>query len=96
MDASLKWKVAVEEVLIDLLGLIPNCTDNCVYSGVVKGDPVVLGRATDNFLIATSELAHDYIVGVLRHKTNGSMRWLIHGYGLATYYFGIRVVQSKD
>lgn len=35
-------------------------------------------------------------MSVLRHKTDGSVRWLIHYYGLAKYYFDIRIVQSKD
>ena len=56
----------------------------------------ILDRATDNFLLATSDSAHEYIVSVLCHKTNGSVRWLIHDYGLAKYYFGIRIVQSAD
>ena len=62
VDASLKWKEAVDEVLLGILKLTLNPADSCIYSGVVSGDPVVLGRATDHFLLATTSRAHAFIV----------------------------------
>ena len=54
VDASLKWKEAIDEVLIGILGLTVNCADSSINSGIVEGNPVILGHATDDFLIATT------------------------------------------
>jgi hypothetical protein len=52
VDASRKWGEHVEEMTFKELGLLPNRADPAVYSGMFQGHPVIIGRATDNFLCA--------------------------------------------
>jgi hypothetical protein len=55
VDASLQWKHAIEEILITELQLVPNQADSCMYSGSrVEGEIIIIGRATDDFLIAST------------------------------------------
>ena len=96
VDASLKWKHAIEDVLIGELGLTPNRADSCVYSGRIQGDPIFIARATDDFLCGTTKKGYLAVLHTLRFNPDGSKRWIIHDYGLATYFFGIRIVQSTD
>jgi hypothetical protein len=50
VDASLMWAIEVEAFLSSTLKLVANRAGPCVYSGIVNGEPVILGRATDDFL----------------------------------------------
>jgi hypothetical protein len=96
VDASLQWKHAIEEVLIDELGLVPNRADSCVYTGRVEGELVFISRATDDFLVGSTIKGYRLILKMLRFRSTGEKRWEIHDYGLATYFFGIRILQSVD
>jgi hypothetical protein len=50
-DASRKWGELVEDFVFTELGLAANRADPCTYSGIYKGQPVILCRATDDFLL---------------------------------------------
>jgi hypothetical protein len=52
VDASRKWGEHAEEVIFKELGLLQNCADPAVYSGIFKGHPIILGRVMDDFLFA--------------------------------------------
>jgi hypothetical protein len=52
VDASLMWAIEVEDFKANGLKLVANRADPCVYSDIVNGRPVILGRATDDFLCA--------------------------------------------
>jgi hypothetical protein len=54
VDASLQWKHAIEEVLINELGLVPNRADSCVYCGRIQVKLIFISRATDDFLVGTT------------------------------------------
>jgi hypothetical protein len=41
-DASHKWGELIGKFVFDNLGLIANCADPCTYSGIYKGQPVIL------------------------------------------------------
>jgi hypothetical protein len=80
VDASLQWKHAIEEVLIDELGLVPNRADSCVYSGRVQGELVFISPATDNFLVGSTIKGYRLVLQMLRFKASGAKRWEIHSY----------------
>jgi hypothetical protein len=68
------------------LGLLPNCANPAVYSGIFQGHPVILGRATDNFLCACQHKAtYDAMIAVFR-KT-----WTEHALGLVDTFFGLHL-----
>ena len=83
-------------MLIKELGLTPNRADLCIYFGIVKGDPLILGCATDDFLMATTKRAYERVVHSLRFYPDGKKRWDMHAFGLATLFFGIRIIRSDD
>jgi hypothetical protein len=63
VDASLMWAIKVEDFLSNDLKLLANRANPCVYSGIVNNEPVILGRATDDFLCAFKKVdTYDYIV----------------------------------
>jgi hypothetical protein len=79
VDASLMWAIEVEEFLSSTLKPVVNRADPCVYSGIVNGEPVILGRATDDFLCACEkQYIYDYIVEQFCRK------WKIHALVLFT------------
>jgi hypothetical protein len=84
VDASLMWAIEVEDFISNDLKLLANRADPCVYSGIVNNKPVILGRATDDFLCAceTAE-TYGFIVGRFRTK------WKIHALGLVRKCFGL-------
>jgi hypothetical protein len=91
VDASLMWAIKVEEFLSLTLKLVVNCADPCVYSGIVDGEPVILGRATDDFLCACEKQStYDYIVEQFRRK------WKIHALGVVRKFFGLNFFISTN
>jgi hypothetical protein len=63
VDASLMWAIEVEDFIANDLKLIANRADPCVYSGIIDGSPVILGRATDDFVCACeSRTTYNYHV----------------------------------
>jgi hypothetical protein len=57
------WAIEVEDFLSNDLKLLANRADPCVYSGIVNNEPVILGRATDDFLCPCNKVkTYDYIV----------------------------------
>jgi hypothetical protein len=69
VDASLMWAIEVDDFLSNDLKLLVNRADPCVYSGIVNNEPVILGRATDNFLCACEKAStYEYIVTRFRSK----------------------------
>jgi hypothetical protein len=91
VDASRKWGEHVEGVIFKDLGLIPNRADPAVYSGIFQGKPVILGRATDDFLCACeSEATYKAIVTVFES------RWTVHALGVVDTFFGLHFVSTKD
>jgi hypothetical protein len=91
VDASLMWVIEVEDFISDDLKLRANRADPCVYSGVVDNEPVILGRATDDFLFACEMAAtYDYIVSRFRTK------WKIHALGLVHTFFGLNFVATPS
>jgi hypothetical protein len=91
VDASLMWAIEVEEFLSSTLKLVANRADPCVYSGIVNGEPVILGRATDDFLCACEKQStYDYIVAQFCRK------WKIHALGIVCKFFGLNFVISTN
>jgi hypothetical protein len=65
VNASCKWGEHVEEVIFNDLGLLQNCADPAVYSGIFQGHPIILGRAMDDFLCACEhEATYKAIVAI--------------------------------
>lgn len=97
VDASQQWKILIETVLIGEMGIVPNRADACMHSGRVAGDVFIVGRATDNFLVATTPPGCAVFLQALCFTIlEGEARWKIHDYGLATMFYGIRIVRSDD
>jgi hypothetical protein len=91
VNTSLMWAIEVEEFLSSTLKLVANCADPCVYYGIVNGEPVILGRATDDFLCAYEKKStYDYIVEQFRQK------WKIHALGVVRKFFGLNFVISTN
>jgi hypothetical protein len=90
-DASRKWGEHVEELIFEDLGLLPNQADWAVYSGIFQGHPVILGRATDDFLCACEhEATYKAIVAIFE------VRWTVHALGIIDTFFGLHFVSTKD
>jgi hypothetical protein len=92
VDASLMWAIEVEEFLSSTtLKLVANRADPCVYSGIINGEPVILGRATNDFLCACEKQStYDYIVEQFRQK------WKIHALGVVRKFFGLNFLISTN
>ena len=73
-EASRIWKKFIEAVLIRELRLTPNRAGSCIYLGIVEGDPLILGQATDDFLMATTARAYAKVVHTLRYNADGLKR----------------------
>jgi hypothetical protein len=90
VDASRKWGEHVEEVIFKELGLLPNRADPAVYSGIFQGHPLILGRATDDFLCACEhEATYKAVVAVFE------THWTIHALGIVDTFFGLHFVLSN-
>ena len=91
VDASRKWGELVESVIFDDLGLTPNRADPAVYTGFFNKKPVILGRATDDFLcICHDEATYHAMVAVFEK------RWTVHSLHLVKEFFGLTFVHSLD
>jgi hypothetical protein len=91
VDASRKWGEHVEEVIFKELGLLPNRADPAVYSGIFQGHPIILGRATDDFLCACEhESTYKAIIAVFE------THWTVHALGIVDTFFGLHFVSSDD
>jgi hypothetical protein len=91
VDASRKWGEHVEEVIFKELDLLPNRADPALYSGIYQGHPLILGRATDDFLCACEHEA-TYIAVVAVFESH----WKVHTLGLVDTFFGLHFVSSDD
>ena len=81
----------VESVIFTDLGLIPNRADSAVYSGFFQDKPVILGRATDDFLyLYHDEATYHAMVAVFKK------RWSVHSLNLVQTFFGLNFVHSPD
>jgi hypothetical protein len=91
VDASFKWKEHVEPVIFNDLKFLPNHTDPSVYCGIFHNAPVILCRATDDFLClyATSE-TYEQIVKVFENH------WIVHSLGQVSTFFGLHFFLSRD
>jgi hypothetical protein len=90
VDVSLMWATELEDFLSNELKLIANRADPCVYSGIVNGHPVILRRATNDFLCACASVeTYDYIVTQFR------MNWKIHSLGIVRTFFGLNFVITE-
>jgi hypothetical protein len=91
VDASLMWAIEVKDFIANDLKLIVNRADPCAYSGIVDGNPVIIGRAADDFLCACElQTTYDYLVTRFRTK------WKIHVLGVVHTFFGLHFVLSTD
>jgi hypothetical protein len=88
VDVNLMWAIEEEDFLANELKLLANRADPCIYAGIVNGRPVVLGRATDDFLCACESpvTTYDYIIDQFRKK------WMIHSLGIVRTFFGLNFV----
>jgi hypothetical protein len=91
VDASLIWTIEVEDFISSDMKLLANRADPCVYSGIVNNEPVILGRATYDFLCAC-EMTETYEYTVSRFRT----RWKIHALGLVWTFFGLNFVATPN
>jgi hypothetical protein len=90
-DVSRKWGEHVEAVIFKELGLVPNRANSAVYFGIFQNHPVIIGRATDDFLCACEHKStYEAIVKVFKH------RWTIHALGIVNTFFGLHFVISAD
>jgi hypothetical protein len=88
-DASRKWGELIEEFIFNDLGLLANRADLCVYSGFYKGKPVILCRATDDFLLLCKDCdTYDDMITAFRK------RWTVHALNQVKMFFGIRFIDS--
>jgi hypothetical protein len=77
-------------MIFNKLGLLPNCANPAVYSVIFQGHPLILGRATDDFLCACQhEMTYDAIITVFQ-KT-----WTVHALGLVDTFFGLHFVNLR-
>jgi hypothetical protein len=89
VDASLMWANEVEDFISNDLKLLANRADPCVNSGIFNNEPVILGRATNDFLCAC-EMAETYEYTVSRFCT----KWKIHALGLVQKCFDLNFVAT--
>jgi hypothetical protein len=88
-DASRKWGELVEAFIFKELGLLANRADPCTYSGLYKQHPVILCRATDDFLlICRHKETYDAMIIDFRKK------WTVHALDEVKMFFGIRFICS--
>ena len=88
-DASRKWGEMVEEFIFTDLGLLANRADPCTYSGIYNQNPVILCRATDDFLLFTCDKStYDAMISDFRKK------WTVHSLEVVKIFFGIRFICS--
>ncbi len=91
VDASYKWQEHVEPVIFNDLAFLPNRADPSVYCGLYNGAPVVLCRATDDFLcLCAEEATYHAIVRVFEKH------WKVHSLGPVSTFFGLHFVLSRD
>jgi hypothetical protein len=75
--------------LIKKLGLLANRANPCTYLGIYKGKPVILCRATDDFLLFCEDKStYDAMIIDFREK------WTIHALDEVKMFFGIRFICS--
>jgi hypothetical protein len=90
LDVSLMWAIEVEDFIANGLKLVANRANPCVYSGIVNGHPVILGRATDDFLCACESIeTYDYIV------TQFCTKWKIHSLGIVRTFFSLNFIITE-
>jgi hypothetical protein len=88
-DASQKWGEMVEEFVFKELGLVANQADPCTYSGLYEGQPVILCRATDDFLLfCRDKSTYNKMIILFRVK------WTVHALDNIKLFFGIRFICS--
>ena len=91
VDASFQWQEHVEPVIFNELALLPNHADPSVYCGLFENAPVILCRATDDFLcLCDSETIYTRIVAVFEKH------WTVHTLGQVSTFFGLHIVVSPD
>ena len=85
VDASRQWGELVDDFIDRKLQLTPNRADPCTYSGIFQGRPVIICRATDDFLVfCESPATYHAIITLFRE------RWTIHALEEVKLFFGIR------
>jgi hypothetical protein len=88
-DARQKWGELVEAFIFEELGLLANCADPCTYSGTYKQQPVILCRATNDFLlICQNKETYDAMIIDFRKK------WTVHALDEVKVFFGICFICS--
>ena len=88
-DASRKWGEMVEEFIFTDIGLLANRADPCTYSGIYNKKPVILCRATDDFLLfCRNKSTYDAMIIAFRKK------WTVHSLEEVKMFFGIRFICS--
>mgnify|MGYP000361726594 CR=1 FL=1 len=91
VDASFRWQEHVEPVIFNDLAFLPNRADPSVYCGLFQQTPVVLCRATDDFLcLCANEETYHLIVKVFEKH------WTVHSLGVVSTFFGLHFVVSDD
>ena len=79
----------IEEFIFGQLGLQANRADPCTYSGIYKGNPVILCRATDDFLLLCQHKStYNSMIDDIRQK------WTVHALDEVKMFFGIRFICS--
>jgi hypothetical protein len=91
VDASRKWSILIEKRIFTDLKLTPNRADPSVYSGHFQGSPLIMCRATDDFLVICEfRSTYDAIVAIFKAQ------WTIHALGSVTTFFGINFHVSSQ
>jgi hypothetical protein len=80
----------VEDFLFNKIGLIANQADPCTYSGIYKGKPVILCRATNDFLLFCEDQAPYDAMMILDFRK----KWRVHALDELKMFFGIQFICS--
>ena len=90
-DASKAWDDLARKILLSI-GIIPTRGDPSLFSGVVKGSPMLLCKATDDFGVGTqNKEAYNFVV-----KTFRDHKLVVHDIGEMSFYFGTRIIISSS
>jgi hypothetical protein len=88
-NASCKWGELIDKFVCDNLGLIANRAEPCTYSGIYRGQPVILCQATNDFLFfCHNKTKYDAMITVFW------LKWTVHALDKVKIFSGISFICS--
>jgi hypothetical protein len=94
MRVSRKWGEHIEEVIFYELGLLLNLADPALYTGIFR-HPLILGRASDDFLCECDHAAYDMSVAPLKlHEEHDAIKFVLP-YATAKARYTVPVIHGN-